>query len=383
MPSTFSFSGPKYSQGKPYEYQERSRNWTNTANYSTVPKDLLPVNSYTDSMRKPSQVFGTEIRFTKPNGPTITNTICYSTLAAMLARHDELSAFTAVVERSDSAMENEVKLATYLKVADAKTNLGVALAEAHKTSDLILSSARRIDRAYRSFRRGDFRRVAQELNISPNRVHKNWLEYKYGWMPVLMDVKNGAEFFAQQHMGRSPRFVAQTKVSSSVKRVVKTIDESYSLGSYYVETGLAEKVYRCKIWCELTNPHLSAIQQLGLTNPALVAWELIPYSFVFDWFISVGDWLTALTAFHGVTVRRAMISRIRQLHVEYYSHAHRWDNTQGSSSGYDFTFRSDGRSYTRYSFVVNPLDVFPRVRFPDFGFNRTTTSLALIRSRYH
>lgn len=34
---------------------------------------------------------------------------------------------------------------------------------------------------------------------------------------------------------------------------------------------------------------------LGLDNPALIAWELTPLSFVFDWFINVGDFLTGLT----------------------------------------------------------------------------------------
>jgi len=40
---------------------------------------------------------------------------------------------------------------------------------------------------------------------------------------------------------------------------------------------------------------------MGLINPAEVAWELTPWSFVVDWFIPVGNFLEALTARAGVT----------------------------------------------------------------------------------
>jgi hypothetical protein len=37
----------------------------------------------------------------------------------------------------------------------------------------------------------------------------------------------------------------------------------------------------------------SWINGLGLNNPVGIAWELIPFSFVVDWFVPVGKWLTA------------------------------------------------------------------------------------------
>jgi hypothetical protein len=36
--------------------------------------------------------------------------------------------------------------------------------------------------------------------------------------------------------------------------------------------------------------------RLGLLNPAEVIWELVPFSFVADWFLPIGDYLSALDA---------------------------------------------------------------------------------------
>ena len=35
-------------------------------------------------------------------------------------------------------------------------------------------------------------------------------------------------------------------------------------------------------------------------NPLLTAWELVPYSFVVDWFIPIGDFLSQFSASHGL-----------------------------------------------------------------------------------
>lgn len=42
-----------------------------------------------------------------------------------------------------------------------------------------------------------------------------------------------------------------------------------------------------------------AFSRLGITNPALIAWELLPWSFVADWFVPVGDYLSLLDATLG------------------------------------------------------------------------------------
>ncbi len=365
-------------------YEGRVRDSVRTANFGSLAKDNKPVNPYSDIRRSGTSRPYTEYRVLKSSGAityNYNNVLFYSGDF----RNSALVNFTSSRgwDSEIAAAQNEAKLGALVKVADAKVNVAVAYAEAAKTSDLILDTARRIDRAYRAFRRGRLGDLAKELNITPKRLHKSWLEYKYGWMPLLMDVKGAAEFFAQQHVVRPPRFKCTRVINRS-----KTYDyvnnvASYGGGALNADSysARADAVVRATIWCELSSPHLSELQQIGLTNPALVAWELVPFSFVFDWFISVGDWLTGLTALQGVNVRRTLLSTLNaQTYVQRYPATVRSDATWTYyMNGMDIT--ANNRTYTRGTFVPDALSLYPPVT-NSFGFSKLVTSLALIQGNY-
>jgi len=280
---------------------------------------------------------------------------------------------------------NRVLVKALGKIADSKVNIGVALADAHKTSDLILSTANRLDKAYRAFRKGNFRQVARQLNISPKTVHKSWLEYKYGWMPLLMDVENSAEFFAQQVVGRPTRFSVKASEKAAKQSFTDTKYTSYgspsALDATTFEECSSEYEYKVKIWCELTNHTASELQQLGLANPALIAWELVPFSFVFDWFLSVGNYLEGLTALTGVKVIRALESHKVDsgFFHSYPTTSHTYGGITYYTSGFSRSFKV--RSYVRYPLVVDPTTTFPPP-FKTFSFQKMITSLALLRGQY-
>jgi len=366
-------------------YAGRTKTWVRTPGFGGLPKDGKPVNVYDDLRRWAQQAQVTAYYVTGGGSPVY---VYNNTLTQTGTQIETLwYSFTTgqTTWLSDVAwVQNAVKLKALGRVADAKVNLAVAYAEASKTSDLILDTAKRIDRAYRAFRKGNFREVARQLNITPKRLHKSWLEYKYGWMPLLMDVKGAAEFFAQQHVVRPTKF----KVTATEK-----FAKDYSKATPYQAWGgapndaVTDESVKCtynakvKLWCELSNPHLSELQQLGLTNPALVAWELIPFSFVFDWFISVGNYLEGLTALNGVTVYRGMLSQI--VTYEYNRHNAPTTRVIGSTTynngTYDFNYQY--RQYRRDPYSPNPLSLYPP-KTNSFSFAKLVTSLALIQGNY-
>jgi hypothetical protein len=271
------------------------------------------------------------------------------------------------------------------KAGDMKTNLLVSIAEAAKTKDLILTSVKRYADAFRAFRKGRLGDVASLLNIKPKHAHKSWLEYKYGWMPLLMDVKTSAELFAQQYAlgGRPPSFKVKEKFTISSERYLTTYFAAFGGGpdAYHEQRYDVLFEARLSMILEVVNPDITLLQQMGLTNPALVVWELVPYSFVFDWFVSVGDWLSAMTAIRGLRVVRPMTSTTTEERYSFNQPAQTrvWENgvTYHNSAS---TFQFSKREYDRNRWTVPELPRVPS-KF-DLGFAQLVTSLALFRSNH-
>jgi hypothetical protein len=58
---------------------------------------------------------------------------------------------------------------------------------------------------------------------------------------------------------------------------------------------------RRKVRYLIKDKDLKLLSQVGISNPLLLAWELVPYSFVIDWLIPVGDYLGRLDSLNGVS----------------------------------------------------------------------------------
>jgi hypothetical protein len=43
------------------------------------------------------------------------------------------------------------------------------------------------------------------------------------------------------------------------------------------------------------------LKQIGFDNPISLAWEILPYSFVLDWFLPIGDFLDGLNRWKGLS----------------------------------------------------------------------------------
>lgn len=362
----------------------RERTWVNTPGYPLDDPDDMPVNPYFDF-----QISGTSdrtemLRVSKSDGNVVKSYFQWP------KQNDTLGGFVDYAGSgltSDDELFNEALIKCLKKASDSKANLGVMFAEKVKTSDLILQKASQVYKAYRQARKGDFKGAARTLNLSPKTIHKSWLEMTYGWTPLVMEVYNAAEFLAQRFTHEKPiRF----SVSSKLKARRKNVDlapggfnrtgfgnPDYEWAKYESD---ATREVRVKLDLEISNPHLQHLQQLGMTNPALVAWELVPFSFVFDWFISVGDYLNALTALHGITVKKAMKSS------SFYGSASCTETFIGYSGLYDIypawsgSRRMRFRRYKRDPFTVNVTNLRPTTDFSIPHWRRVVSGLALMRS---
>lgn len=192
------------------------------------------------------------------------------------------------------------------KVLGSNAELGVNLAERHQAVRMVVDRANTLRKSYLALRRGRLREFFRLLNVKPLPKHQRWtyarnasafwLEYHFGWSPLIGDIYNACDVL-QSGYGK-PRLV-RARGSAS--------DYIGSWPNYATHLTLRSVSLRCDVQTgaqvEVTNPNLHQAARLGLINPISVAWELIPFSFLVDWFIPVSNFLNSWTDFVGLTFK--------------------------------------------------------------------------------
>lgn len=189
------------------------------------------------------------------------------------------------------------------KVKGHQLNAAVFAAEGAKTISLVKNSILTVGGALIDVKHGNMKRAMQRLGIikstlgraksgrfyvrkeaslSPEDIASRWLELQYGWKPLLSDVHEACKAY---EVLTQPLRTFHYKVST--RRNVSW-DSSTSPSLYSCPTvGKLQQT----LLMEMTEKPGSKPRSLGLEDPLTVAWELVPYSFVVDWFLPIGPYL--------------------------------------------------------------------------------------------
>jgi hypothetical protein len=133
-----------------------------------------------------------------------------------------------------------------------------------------------------------------KANISLSNL---WLEWHFGWSPLISDCQAAAKVITEPLPWFKIRGSAETFERFEQHDVLPG-------GSLKRDKVIVTRIRaRQGTYVEATNPNLAMAGQLGLLNPAALLWEIVPFSFVADWFVNVGDWLQGFTDFAGMTLR--------------------------------------------------------------------------------
>jgi hypothetical protein len=217
--------------------------------------------------------------------------------------------------------------------------------------------------------RRDWRAVARHLQIDRgiatiDTIGDNWLAYKFGWKPLLDDITNGRQNILDALAAEDSYITARATAVRQVPAWTRTPDA----------TGDLEFVVEMKAWYEVDDNWLQGIQQLGLTNPLNTAWNIIPYSFVIDWFTGTGQFLSLLDSTLGLTLAGAYRLKVARQDIDVAGNfSHPW------YSGNRYTAKVRGKAFTRETSFVIDLPT-PRVRL-GLDRNKLLTLLALLNQR--
>lgn len=237
-------------------------------------------------------------------------------------------------------------------------NLAMMLAEYRQTASMFQDSAFRLFQIGRDLKRGRFSAAKRLRSYGPSGAANDWLMYRYGVTPLLGDLNGIDKWLSGEYV---VPVIKRFKVYEG-----KLISETRSQSSFVNGLGtkfFASQKYETKsqqvAWVEYDTSYFKTFNQAGLTNPLLLGWEMIPFSFIVDWFVQVGSYLETLDALQGV--KRIAITRA----VKYKSSVYHGSEHVGTATRY---LRS----------VITPGSITRLTYEPSISAKRVVDSVALL-----
>lgn len=177
--------------------------------------------------------------------------------------------------------------------------LGASLGEWRQAHHMIATRSFQILEIIRLLRRGNVTAAARRLGIRyKGKEHIRdlsslWLEWHYGWAPLVQDIGNSVDTL------QSPLSCGDS---------LRAVGRASGLFYYHwpapsIYSGTWSSHCRISATIVVSNKNLFLANKLGFVNPASIVWELVPFSFVVDWFVNVGDFLNSYTDFVGLTLK--------------------------------------------------------------------------------
>jgi len=286
-------------------------------------------------------------------------------------------------------IDNQLRVGLLSKIQGQKVHLGNFYAQRHQMIDEIASTARRLAKAFKAVKRGNFGGAYKALDCLPSdklnpykSAASNWLALQYGWLPLLSDLYG----ITQELDDNMVKRLQKPPIQMAVKKLRLHDADLYLHPGTQLDHQNAKANreyifdYRGRINYIVNAESAHLLSEIGLTNPLAVAWEVLPYSFVVDWFIPVGNWVNTLDATLGCTFLSGTLAS--ELHSVFL-----WSNNSTFVTGgfrYQYTGCKGFGQYFDYRRVV--LSGFPVVYLPQpkdpFSKGHVLNALALLSQAF-
>lgn len=364
------YNGEQTSFTASYPTTKRRHTWTrsgtSTPGFNNPNRvGLLPVNSYYFRSETSTRLAGSYTMSIPPDRP---NRVFGQTQYNTGVFGSEPGYGGGIVTAPMiSAAQRKLNTKVLLKIKDQKANLALMYAERAKTKQLLGDTLLKLAKAASKARKGDLYGAARAMGVSPRaprgattkqHIATSWLELQYGWRPLVSDMYGLVDMYRQKTGPEAQ--IQRTKAKEVLSATTTSLNTSES--AYWETLNIVEEVVELSMGCTYapTAPTAApkSLTQLGITNPAMLAWELLPWSFVVDWFLPIGDYLDSFDATNGCQFVQGYSTTFKKTKIKTIR-----------------TYKSSGQTtYAGSAFgdrliieiTRGPLTAFPNSSFPSF-----------------
>lgn len=212
-------------------------------------------------------------------------------------------ALLPVISSAPITQIDNVALSKFLRAckgAQRQFSGGVFLGELRETLKLIknpASSLRTLVTNYVRACRGASRRLSPKETL--RHVSNQWLEYSFGMLPLISDIRNGYNALERLYFNLPSKYVTASEQREYESNV---ITKGATLWSQYFpvlihckSTGTYGRIWRGEVKLAMRGIGSPPSESAAFTIRDFVptVYELIPYSFLVDYFVNIGEILEA------------------------------------------------------------------------------------------
>lgn len=238
---------------------------------------------------------------------------------------------------SETEANNQAKVNLTRKIRSAQTAFagGVMAGEMARTIALLRAPTQAFRRDFgrygetfrdgveRRLRRRQFRNQVSRRRAIVEEARDMWLTAQLGWAPLLGEIDDAIKHIAESQILEVKRWTSVRAVGVDENVVTDNPNLSRLTGwpRWWVAKKSAERVQIRYIACidvGTVAPYIARKVGIAPTNWLPTIWELIPYSFVVDYFTNIGDIISAATIARS-SVRWMLKTVRKETSVGYYN----------------------------------------------------------------
>lgn len=230
-------------------------------------------------------------------------------------------------------LQDETVIKCLAKFSESPIDIGVMLGERRESLEFLTDTAKRSLNMVKAVRKRNVADIKRQLRVqeSRQRYHRSvvhevldaptdlWLSSALAVKPMVADAYGTMEALENRENASPPSI---KNIATGHRRVPHNpwINVPFNGIHYIIEsTTPIQEMVKVRLDAEMRNDLLFKLSQVGVLNPLSLAWNLLPLSFVADYFSNIGDYFQATGSTAGLNFKAGSITVTckRRLHWKF------------------------------------------------------------------